>query len=128
MGRAREGQKAPPDLATVAQMIYTELIGKLSNPLFSSDSTIAAKKLEMEGVYKTLSSTSEEMARYNAMLDAAAEAAAVAAATRATETKPPEEGAAADANPTRGTGDHNRSAARNGQRRRRLIRCQSRRC
>jgi hypothetical protein len=97
---AARSEQAAPDLASVAQTTYSELIGKFSNPLFSSDATIAAKKIEMEGVYKILSDTFQEMATFNALLDAAAEKAATLAATSAAETKPPEDVAALEADPT----------------------------
>ena len=88
---ADRAERTAPDLATVAQATYTELIGKFSNPLLSNDSTIAAEKQKMEDVYLQLSQTFQEMARYNALLDAAAESAAKAAATAAAESTPPEE-------------------------------------
>ena len=50
----------------------------------------------MEDVYQKLSQTFQEMSRYNALLDAAAESAAKAAATAAAESQPPEEAATPD--------------------------------
>ena len=87
---AARSEQPAPDLATVAQTQYTALLGKFSNPLLSSDSTITAKKLELEGMYKGFANMLEEMAKCDAMLEGAAETAAAEAAARAANTVPPE--------------------------------------
>jgi len=95
---AARSEQTAPDLASVTQANYLQLLGKFSNPLLPADSTITAKKAELESMYKGFADMLEQMAKCDAMLDGAAEAAAAAA--RAAHTKPPEEVAAASSEPT----------------------------
>ena len=93
---AARSDQAAPDLATVAQTQYTELLGKFGNPLLTADPSITSKKTELEAMYAGFAKMLEEMAKCHAMLDGAAEKAAREAATRAAQSTPPEGSIAAD--------------------------------